>query len=98
MAEGLVDDATKGSIAKNHKIKDLITELVEADERADDWLIEMKKTENLALNMKDPPIVFGKYFKDFCSSRNAAYKDYKTMGIQEIVKSEEKRFGKKLSL
>ena len=98
VAEGLNDEATMSSLAKSHKVKDLILELIEADYRADEWLAEHKKTENLALNMRDPPIVLGKYFKDFCSSRIAAYKDYKSIGINEMVKTEEKRFEKKLYL
>ena len=98
VAEGLNDEATMGCFAKSHKVKDFIVELVEADYRADEWLADFKKTENLALNMKDPPIVLGKYFKDFCASRIAAYKDYKSIGIKEMVKNEEKRFEKKLYL
>ena len=98
VAEGLNDEATMSSLAKSDKAKDLIVELIEADYRADEWLAEHKKVENLALNMRDPPIVLGKYFKDFCSSRIAAYKDYKSIGIKEMVKNEEKRFEKKLYL
>ena len=98
VAEGLVDEATMRGIGKSHKVKDLTVELIEADTRADEWLAEAKKTENMALNMKAPPIVLGKYYKDFCSSRIAAYKDYKSIGIKELVKNEEKRFEKKLHL
>ena len=98
VAEGLADDATKGSVAQNHKIKDLIEELVAADGRADEYLLDVKKSENLNLIFKDPPIEFGKYYTKFCTRNANGYRDYKSIGIKEMVRSEEKRFDKKQSI
>ena len=77
-----------GSLAKSVKQKDLVTELVEADTGADKWLEEQKQSENFALNFKEPPVELGKYMNTFCNRNEAAYKDYKNLGMKELARSE----------
>ena len=53
-------------------------EILAADIKAEDWLAELRKTENFALTFPDPPVNLGKYYNNFCSRNTVAYTKYKT--------------------
>lgn len=93
--EGLPDEITKGILARTLKQTDFVDEIVRADHRADDWLDEMKKTENFAWVFKDPPLELGRYYNQFCNRNEQAYNDYKAMGIKKLANTEIERQDRK---
>ena len=93
-----MENFMKGSLAKTMQTKELVQELVEADNRAHEWHEEHEKIKQFNLNFKEPPIDLGRYYKDFCSRNPLAYRDFKTQGIKGIVEAEERRFEKKIDL
>ena len=88
VAEGLNDAVTKGTIARQVKQPDLINEIIMTDEKADEWLEDAYKSENLATNYREPPIKLGRYYNSFCSQNDKAYSDYKNRGIKDLALSE----------
>ena len=96
VAEGLNDNATKGCLAKRIKQRDLISEILDADVKADEWLEEHRQTQNQAYVCKDPPLDLGKYFNDYCNRNPVAYGDYKQYGIKELANAEKRRHEKKI--
>ena len=98
VADGLNDEATKSSIAKKAELPDFVDELIKADKEADLYLVEQRKTENYALVFKDPEVILGKHFNDYCNRNTMAYRNYKTEGINNIAKDELKRYDRKIEL
>ena len=86
------------TFARTIKQPDLVNEIVEADHRADEFLDGLNDMHNKEANCRDPPTNLGKFFNDYTRRNPTAYSDYKSIGIEQIAKTEVHRYEKKLKL
>ena len=98
VSEGMDKRVMNLGLAANHVEPELSEEQERAERRAEAWLKDQEKQQNAELNLRDPPINMGKYWKDLCTVNENAYVDYKRLGAKETALLEISRHRNKIQL
>ena len=98
VSEGMDKRVTNMGLAANHVELDFEYENAMAEKRAEEWLKDQEFRRNHELNLIDPPLNMGKYWKDLCNVNDQAYVDYKILGAKETALLEINRHKNKKAL